>query len=85
MKRKYFVGSLMALTIFLVGSAFYAPPVKFSVDTNATVMDWLAKKVTGQHNGKIKVTAGELMTNVAVQGGIFGQFSTDNWNSRYFN
>ena len=72
MKRKYFVGSLMALTIFLVGSAFYAPPVKFSVDTNATVMDWLAKKVTGQHNGKIKVTAGEMMMDgIKIQSGNF--------------
>lgn len=72
MKRFLVFSPVLALAIFVLGSAFTKPPVKFVVDTNATVLDWVAKKVTGQHNGKVNVTAGELVIDgVKVQSGSF--------------
>ena len=63
---------ILALGVLVITSAFYKAPVKFTVDSNATTIDWLAKKVTGQHNGKVKVTSGELILDgVNVKGGEF--------------
>jgi polyisoprenoid-binding protein YceI len=58
----------------LIGSitAIAKPPVKFTVDPNATTLAWLAKKVTGAHNGTIKVSSGEVVVDgVKVQSGNF--------------
>jgi polyisoprenoid-binding protein YceI len=72
MKRSIFGLPVLAIAVFLITSAFYKAPVKFTVDTNATTLGWLAKKVTGQHNGKVKVTSGELtLDGVKVKGGEF--------------
>ena len=63
---------ILALGVLVITSAFYKAPVKFTVDSNATTINWLAKKVTGQHNGKVKVTSGELILDgVNVKGGEF--------------
>jgi polyisoprenoid-binding protein YceI len=43
------------------------------VDTAASTMNWLGKKVAGQHNGTIKITKGELgldNNNAVVNGNI---------------
>lgn len=32
----------------------------YTIDTQTTKIDWLGKKVTGQHNGKISVKSGKL-------------------------
>ena len=44
--------------------AFTTPKEKhvttYTVDTKATTANWLAKKVTGQHNGKVNVSAGTI-------------------------
>ncbi len=72
MKRSILGLPVLAIAVFLITSAFYKAPVKFTVDTNATTIDWLAKKVTGQHNGKVKVASGELtLDGVNVKGGEF--------------
>ena len=58
----------------LIGSitAIAKPPVKFTVDAEATTLNWVAKKVTGAHNGTIKVSGGEVVVNgVKVQSGKF--------------
>ena len=39
-----------------------AGAVSFNIDTTKSKVNWLAKKVTGQHNGTIKVVSGELKT-----------------------
>ena len=50
-------------------------PVKtetFKVDTELSSIDWIGRKVSGQHTGKIKITSGEvLMNGQAVKGGSF--------------
>ena len=44
--------------------AFIIPPAtfKFKVDTKASTLNWIGKKVTGQHNGSIAVSSGEIVT-----------------------
>lgn len=49
-----------------------APPKKYVVDTAATSLTWLAKKVTGSHNGTIKVSGGDVtIDGVKVSTGNF--------------
>jgi polyisoprenoid-binding protein YceI len=49
-----------------------APPKKYVVDTAATNLTWLAKKVTGQHNGTVKVSGGDItIDGVKVSAGNF--------------
>lgn len=52
--------SLAAVFAFL---AFIIPPPasKFKVDTKASTLTWLGKKVTGQHTGTIGISSGELI------------------------
>lgn len=44
--------------------AFIIPPTtfKFKVDPKASTLNWIGKKVTGQHNGSIAVSSGEIVT-----------------------
>lgn len=44
----------------------------FTVDTKRSSIQWLAKKVTGQHNGTIKLASGKLtVNNQAIKDGTF--------------
>lgn len=44
----------------------------FKVDTQLSSIDWIGRKVTGQHTGKIKISSGELLVSgKAVKGGSF--------------
>ena len=46
--------------------------VTLAVDTKASKINWLAKKVTGQHEGTINLTSGSLVANgMKVTGGEF--------------
>ncbi|MBX9852542.1 MAG: YceI family protein [Cytophagaceae bacterium] len=47
-------------------------PAAFAVDTAQSIIKWKGKKVTGSHNGTIKIQSGELKTmgNVLVGGSI---------------
>jgi polyisoprenoid-binding protein YceI len=60
-----------AVMLFLA----FTKPVKtetFKVDTELSSIDWIGRKVTGQHNGKIKLASGELvMAGNAVKAGSF--------------
>jgi len=54
-----------AVAVIAVGSAF-VKPVKddtFKVDTQRSSVEWVAKKVTGQHSGNIKLASGDLTFN----------------------
>ncbi|NOS92663.1 MAG: YceI family protein [Cyclobacteriaceae bacterium] len=44
--------------------AFIMPPTtfKFKVDTKASTLNWVGKKVTGQHTGSIAISSGEIIT-----------------------
>jgi polyisoprenoid-binding protein YceI len=49
-----------------------AKVVTLSVDTKASKINWLAKKVTGQHEGTINLASGSLVANgMKVTGGEF--------------
>lgn len=44
----------------------------FKVDTERSSIDWIGRKVTGEHTGKIEITSGELiLAGDAVKGGSF--------------
>jgi polyisoprenoid-binding protein YceI len=72
MKHFLSILTLAGLTIFGSVKVLAAPPKKYVVDTTATSLTWLAKKVTGQHNGTIKVSGGDItIDGVKVQSGNF--------------
>ncbi|MES2139247.1 MAG: YceI family protein [Bacteroidota bacterium] len=62
MTKKITMGFVAAAAI--TAFAFTAPADKhlttYNVDTKATTSTWLAKKVTGQHDGKINVSKGSV-------------------------
>lgn len=45
---------------------------KYTVDTDKSTLEWTGKKVTGQHNGYIKLTEGSLeLSNKSITNGLF--------------
>lgn len=55
---------LLGLIVFAAANTFAAKPsknVSFKVDANKSKVEWLAKKVTGQHNGTVVLTNGNLV------------------------
>lgn len=74
MTKKITLGFLA--TAIATAFAFTTPKEKqattYSVDTKSTSAAWLAKKVTGQHNGKVGVANGSVVTNgTTITGGTF--------------
>ncbi|NEU09970.1 YceI family protein [Flavihumibacter sp. R14] len=67
--------STLTLSTAVVLFMAFTKPVKtetYKVDTELSSIDWIGRKVTGQHNGKIKIVSGELVTNGnAIKGGSF--------------
>jgi polyisoprenoid-binding protein YceI len=65
----------LALCTAVILFMAFTSPVKtetFKVDTELSSIDWIGRKVTGQHTGKIKINAGEvLMSGNALKGGSF--------------
>ena len=43
----------------------------YKVDTSASTLEWYAEKVTGKHNGTIKLTSGEISNNHGSYTGTF--------------
>lgn len=55
-----------------VAFAFSAANVEYKVDKQQTKVNWVGKKVTGEHQGFINVSEGKLITNgKTVTGGTF--------------
>ena len=54
--------TLSILAIAITGTLFAAAPKteSFKVDASKSSVTWLAKKVTGQHNGKVVLDNGTL-------------------------
>lgn len=72
MKKLFSAVAFAGIGLLAFNTASAAPPVKFTVDPNATTLAWVAKKVTGQHNGTIKVTGGDItIEGVKVKAGNF--------------
>ena len=67
--------SALTLSIAVVLFVAFTKPVKtetFKVDTELSSIDWIGRKVTGQHLGKIKIASGELLVaGNAIKGGSF--------------
>ena len=64
--------TLSLVTVLLF--AFTAPPAttKFKADVKSSSLLWTGKKVTGQHNGTISISSGELIAEgKAIKGGSF--------------
>lgn len=77
MKAIKFIASILVATLF-VNVAMAGTPSKGSkkvtlaVDTKASKIHWLAKKVTGQHEGTINLASGSLQSDgKKVTGGDF--------------
>lgn len=68
MKTRQFLASMVAVAVMAGTSAFTSPvgPVKkakattYKVDNQKSILNWEGKKVTGQHNGNVKLTEGTL-------------------------
>ena len=77
MKVIKFIASILVAALF-VNVAVAGTPAKvskkatLSVDTKASKIHWLAKKVTGQHEGTIGISSGSLVADgTKISGGSF--------------
>lgn len=67
------------LAITIIAAVFllmaFTTPVKletYKVDTELSSIDWIGRKVTGKHNGKINISSGEVLVKENdIQGGSF--------------
>ena len=58
-----YVPLAMAATFALLAFVVPPPASKFKVDTKASTLTWIGKKITGQHTGSIAISAGELVSD----------------------
>ncbi|MCW5908945.1 MAG: YceI family protein [Chitinophagales bacterium] len=63
----------IAATALLSFTAYHTE--NFSVDVNASSVKWLGKKVTGQHEGNVKLKSGTLVMNHGTP--VSGSFELD--------
>lgn len=64
--------SIFSFFLLMSAGVYAMPPITYKVVTTATSMEWSAKKVTGKHNGLVKVISGDLtLDGVNVKGGSF--------------
>ncbi|MGB4775645.1 MAG: YceI family protein [Daejeonella sp.] len=72
---KKFISTLGLATFMVLLMASFTNPGKnqtFTVDTQRSSIEWLGKKVTGEHKGMIKLSSGQLELNGnTVKGGAF--------------
>jgi polyisoprenoid-binding protein YceI len=65
----------LPMVLFAVVLTAFTDPaetVSYSVDTEASTVKWFAKKVTGAHNGHVKMKSGNLdFENGVLKGGSF--------------
>ncbi|KAA8482599.1 polyisoprenoid-binding protein YceI [Arcticibacter tournemirensis] len=68
------IKTLFAAVAILAFAAF-KPALKtetFTIDTKNSSIEWVAAKVTGKHNGTVKISSGNLVFNgKSLQGGSF--------------
>jgi len=72
MKKLFSILTMSTAVILFIA---FTNPVKtetYKVDTELSSIDWIGRKVTGSHNGKIKIASGELLVaGNSVKGGKF--------------
>ncbi|MFQ3213317.1 MAG: polyisoprenoid-binding protein YceI [Marivirga sp.] len=62
----------MGLSLVVVLSAFTLLRKEVAIDTNESSIAWVGQKVTGEHNGTVKIKSGALMVEGAnITGGNF--------------
>ncbi len=57
---------VLGLMVFAAVNVYAAKPsknVSYKVEASKSKVEWLAKKVTGQHNGTVALTSGNLVVN----------------------
>lgn len=70
MKNAFLTSALVLAVVSL--AAFVAPKETYKINTNATTIGWVGKKITGQHNGTVKVAGGTLeVSDGKITGGEF--------------
>ena len=69
------IKSALAFSVAIFMVLAFTNPAKvdtYKVDTEASSIDWIGRKITGQHTGKIKISSGDLLVNGnAIKGGSF--------------
>ena len=70
--RKTAILSFLIASLGLMAFTFKPAEEKYSVDLEKSSMEWLCKKVGGQHNGKVKIKEGSLIFDGnTLKGGTF--------------
>ena len=60
------------MLLMVLGTGFTANAVEYGLDKNVSTVKWVAKKVTGQHNGSISFDSGTIaVTKNSISGGSF--------------
>ena len=64
--------SVIVMLFMVLGTGFTANAVEYGIDKNVSTVKWVAKKVTGQHNGLISFESGSVaVTKNTISGGSF--------------
>lgn len=64
MKTKIsFLGLIASVIVLLSSFISGADDEKFTIDTKRSSIQWVGKKVIGEHNGVIKLSSGEMVLN----------------------
>lgn len=58
-----YVPLAMAFIFALLAFIVPHPAAKFKVDTKASTLTWVGKKITGQHAGAVPISTGELVSD----------------------
>jgi polyisoprenoid-binding protein YceI len=73
--KSILVVALAALSFVAVAKPGKKAPQTLKVDASASTFNWLAKKLTGEHNGTVKIQSGNLVTDGGKLTG--GDFTVD--------
>ncbi|WPP52784.1 YceI family protein [Catalinimonas niigatensis] len=72
MKSFKLVSSVALMTLVLASFTLPVKTTSYNVDTNQSKVEWIGRKVTGEHNGSIKIKEGNLeVDGNNLQGGSF--------------
>lgn len=73
--KSILIVALAALSFAAVAKPGKKAPQTLKVDASASTFNWLAKKLTGEHNGTVKIQSGNLITDEGKL--IGGDFTVD--------
>lgn len=73
--KSFLIVALAALSFAAVAKPGKKAPQTLKVDASASTFNWLAKKLTGEHNGTVQIQSGSLVTDGGKLTG--GDFTVD--------